>query len=69
MNRGIVDDLRLLVGKQVFVAAVLRDEALAHARLPLANEEKDSKDDKDFKDTGRAGLLVLGVLDVLAVLG
>jgi hypothetical protein len=73
INRGVVYNLRLLIGEQFFVAAVRRNEALAHGELP----EKDVKDIKDCKDAKgyptvyaipRESLFVLAVFDVLYVL-
>ena len=51
VNRGVVDDLGLAIGKQAGVAAVGRDEAVSHEKLP----QKDARDGRDQRDMGGDG--------------
>src|SRR6185295_19955167 len=61
VDRRVVDDLRLLIGEQVLVAAVLRDEAFAHAEPPAERTTRTATTSRTKR--------VLAVLEVLVVLG
>src|SRR5579883_3076636 len=50
VDRGVVDDFRLAIRKQLLIAAVRRDETFRHGKT-AGKDLKDGKDAKDLRTT------------------